>query len=302
LQAAGVTRPLVVAAIVANVLNLPLSWLLVFGDAGLVELGLPALGVPSFGVVGAGVTSTLVMGLQLAVIASALGRVPCDEAFGRRPRRALMLKALAVGLPIGLQRLAEIGIFSITGVLMAKISTRAVAAHQVALILATASFMVPLGISSAATARVGHAVGKGDRLGARRAGFASFVLAITFMSLCASAMIAFPTTLARLLTDQEAVIEAARPLIIIAAFFQISDGLQIVVNGALRGMGDTRVVLYLNLVAHYALGVPLGVGLAFGADWGARGLWWGLFAGLSAVALALLARFVRLSARDVARL
>jgi MATE family multidrug resistance protein len=294
LQATELTRPLVVAAIAANALNLPLNWLLVFGQ--------PALGVPQLGVVGAGLTSSAVFFLQLVVVALALRRVPCAEPFRRKAQRAPIWKSFVVGVPIGLQRLAEIGIFSITGVLMAKISTRAVASHQIAMTLATATFMVPLGISAAAAARVGHAVGAGDKQRARRAGYAAFIVAVLFTSVAALGMLLFPEALARLLTDQRPVIEAAIPLIIIAAFFQMSDGLQVVVNGALRGMGDTRAVLYVNLIGHYVIGVPLGIALAFVFDWGASGLWWGLFTGLSIVAIALLIRFTRIARRGVSRL
>jgi MATE family multidrug resistance protein len=162
--------------------------------------------------------------------------------------------------------------------------------------------MVPLGISAAAAAHVGHAVGAGDKRGARASGYAALILALVFMTACAVVMLLVPDTLARLLTDQQTVIDAARPLIIIAAFFQVTDGLQVVCNGALRGMGDTRAVLYLNMAGHYVIGIPVGVALAFVAGWGASGLWWGLFAGLTVVAAALFVRFVRLSTRGVARL
>ncbi len=302
LQATEHTRPLVLAVVVANLFNLPLNVLLVFGDEGLLAAGLPAIGAPMLGVVGAGLASTVVTGLQIIVVIWALSRQERITNVRRRPSRVQLEKAFRVGWPIGLQRLAEIGIFTITGLLMAKISTRAVASHQIAMTLVTATFMVPLGISAAAAAHVGHAVGAGDGQGARASGFASVTLALAFMSGCALIMLLAPDSLARLLTNQQPVIDAARPLIIIGAFFQLADGLQVVCNGALRGMGDTRVVLYLNLAGHYLVGLPAGMLAAFVAGWGASGLWWGLFAGLTVVAVALLVRFARLSAHEVARL
>jgi MATE family multidrug resistance protein len=301
LQARSMTRPLELSALVANALNLPLNWLLVFGDAGLVRLGLPAIGMPAFGVVGAGITSTAVMFLQLAVVLFALRALP-HSPVRRGPNRRLIAKALRVGTPIGLQRIAEFGIFSITGVLMAKISTRAVAAHQIAMTYASLTFMVPLGISAAASVRVGHAVGSGERAGVRRSGAIAFLAAGVFMASVALVMITWPRQLAALLTNQEPVIAAAGELLVIAAVFQISDGMQVVGAGALRGMGDTRVVLYLNLAALYLLGMPAGLVLAFVVGMGARGLWWGLCLSLTFVALALAVRFVRLSARGVERL
>ena len=299
LQAKGITRPMVVAVVVANLLNLPFNIVLVFGDASLTAVGLPALGLPALGILGAGITSTVVSMVQLAVVAWALGRAGASQ---RRPLdRALLRRSLTLGLPIGLQRLAEMGIFSVTGLLMARIGTRAVATHQVVMTLVTTTFMVPLGVSAAASVRVGRAIGAGDREAARRSGFVAVSMAMVFMGICAAVMLLVPRPLARLLTDEAPVLDAAVGLIGIGALFQISDGVQVVGAGALRGLGDTRVVLYLNLAGHYGLGVPIGVTLAFGYGFGGAGLWWGLFIGLSAVAVALVARFWRRSARAVVR-
>jgi MATE family multidrug resistance protein len=300
LQAHGLTRPMVIGVAVANILNLPFNLILVFGDGALQYVGLPGIGLPALGILGAGITSTLVTAVQLVVVALALRQ--SGEAARRRPlERDLLRRALGQGWPIGLQRLAEMGIFSVTGVLMARIGTRAVATHQVVMTLVTTTFMVPLGISAAASVRVGRAVGAGDRAGLRRAGFVAFAMAMVFMGICSAAMLVFPRPLASVLTDEAPVLDAAETLLVIGALFQISDGLQIVGAGALRGLGDTRVVLYLNLLGHYGLGVPIGVALAFAVGWGGAGLWWGLFIGLTVVAVALVARFVWRSARAVVR-
>ncbi|MBW2456989.1 MAG: MATE family efflux transporter, partial [Deltaproteobacteria bacterium] len=179
------------------------------------------------------------------------------------------------------------------------IGTVAVAAHQVTMTLVSATFMVPLGISAAAAVRVGRAVGAADPAGARRAGLASVVLSTVYMAVCAVALLLVPELLAAVLTDQPRVIEAAVALLMVGALFQISDGLQCVASGALRGMGDTRWMLWVNLAGHYVIGLPLGIVLAFVVGLGAVGLWWGLFAGLTTVAAALLVRFLWLSARPV---
>ena len=299
LEAHGHTRPLVVSVVVANILNLPLDWLLVFGDAGLERLGLSPIGMPALGVAGAGYTSAAVQAVQLLIGMEAVRRTREGIGCGRGIDGPLTRKALRLGFPIALQRLAEVGVFSLAGVLMAKIGTRAVASHQVAMTLASATFMVPLGISHAAAVRVGRAVGAGDEGGARRAGQASFLAAGTFMAACGVALLLFPDWLSAVLTDQQGVIDAARPLLAVAALFQLSDGLQVVGAGALRGLGDTQSPLWLNLAGHYLLGLPIGIALAFVAGWGAVGLWWGLFAGLTAVAVTLLWRFSQLARRGV---
>jgi len=299
LQARHRTRPIVVAVVAANLLNLPLNWLLVFGDAGLLRFGLPAVGMPALGVAGAGFTSAAVSLLQTGVVAWAVRLDPISAKFRRRPQPSRIRLTARIGFPSGLQRLAEVGVFSLAGILMAKLSTLDAAAHQVAMTLASATFMVPLGISAAASVRVGSAVGRGDQAGTRRAGLAALTASAIFMAACALALVLMPALLASVLTDKVSVIEAATPLLMVAAVFQVSDGLQVVGGGALRGAGDTRVPLLFNLIGHYGIGVPLGIWLAFYAHWGGVGLWWGLCGGLSAVALALMARFWRLTATPI---
>jgi MATE family multidrug resistance protein len=161
--------------------------------------------------------------------------------------------------------------------------------------------MVPLALGSAASVRVGGAVGSGDTPRARRAGLIAIAVAALSMSAAALAMLLGPHGLARLFTDQPSIVATAVPLLWIAALFQISDGVQAVAAGALRGAGDTRFPLLLNLAGHYALGLPAGLLLAQVFGLGARGLWWGLSLGLCCVAAGLTLRFVWLTARPVAR-
>jgi len=300
LQASDRTRPLIISAVITNVVNAPLDVALVFGDEALDWAGLPAVGLPALGVAGAGLTSTLVTVVQLGIVvlaARAAGRGLGGVV--RRPQAGALREALAVGFPVGMQRLAEMGVFSATTLLMGRIGTLAAASHQIALSFAAATFMVPLGISSAAAVRVGRAVGAGDQPGVRHAGFASLLVGTLFMAAGALLFVAVPRPLIAILTDDPEVQEVAVPLMRVAAIFQVSDGLQVVAGGALRGMGDTRAALYYNLVGHYLVGVPVGLGLAFVLDQGAVGLWWGLCAGLTAVGLALSVRFARLSKRPV---
>lgn len=295
LQALGKTRALILGVVVANVANVIGNALLIYGDAALLRVGLPAVGLPALGVVGSGLSSSLASLLQLALLAAAIRSTavpgppaPSDPALGR--------SILRLGLPIGLHMFAEFGAFALTSLFAGRMGAVAVAGHQVALTLASVSFTVTLGLGSATAVRVGHAVGRGDAAGARRAGFLGLAVSGVFMAASAVVFLAAPAALARILTDDPRVLAASLPLVMIAAAFQLSDGAQVVAAGAVRGAGETRATLVLNLVGHYAIGMPLALALGFGAGLGAPGLWWGLSAGLTFVAIALTLRFHRMSA------
>ena len=302
LQAIGVTRPLVVSVVLANAVNLPLSWALTFGDAGLVAIGLPALGVPALDVAGAAWANTLATLVQMLVLAEAARRIATGSSTRTHvPTRALLARTLRLGIPIGFQLLAEVGVFSLVNVIMGNIDARALASHQVAITLASATFMVPVAIGAATSVRVGHAVGRGDAPAARLAGVVGIATGAVFMLCSALTFLLAPELLARLITNQPGVIAAALPLVLVAAVFQLSDGVQAVAAGALRGAGDTRVALAANLGGHYLIGLPLGLLCAFRWGLGAQGLWWGLSAGLTVVACVLTARVVRVTSRPVER-
>ena len=284
LQSAHRLRALLIATVVANLANLGLDIVLVFG-----KLGFPALGAP-----GAGLATSLCAFLQFAIVALvAHGGPPA------RPRLADMKKALSVGIPVGLQMGAEVGVFALVGLLAGRLGARALAAHQVALSLASFTFCFALGIGQAGSVRVGWNVGARDTPAARRSGLSAFAGGALVMSVAALSFWLIPAQLARLLSDQQEVIDAAVPLLWVCAFFQISDGIQGVGAGVLRGAGDTRFPFLANLVGHYAIGMPVAIVLAFWFGMGVIGLWWGLCAGLTAVAIALLTRFLRLSSREI---
>jgi MATE family multidrug resistance protein len=208
---------------------------------------------------------------------------------------------LRLGLPFALQTLAEVGVFALASVLAGRMSARAAAGHQLAITLAAFTFTMTLGIGAAAAVRVGHHIGQGDRAGARRSGFTALAIGAGFMTVPALLFLTLPAQLARLLTDDATVLSAAVPLVMIAAVFQLSDGTQAVAAGALRGAGDAKVPLWANLVGHWLIGLPIAILLGFSFEMGAPGLWWGLSAGLTAVALALAARFHFLSKREINR-
>ena len=301
LSAHGQTRPLLVAVVAGNVLNLVLDYLLIFGDAGLADLGLPGVGLPAMGVLGAAGATSAVQLLSLGVFVLAVRALHQGAgAAAATPGRALG-PIVRVGTPIGLQVFAEVAVFSLTGVLAAHLSATAAAAHTVAITVASITFSIAMGIGAATAVRVGVAVGAGDHVGARRAGLVGVGLGLVVMSSSAVVFLAAPALLAGWFTDSAPVLAASLPLLQIAALFQLSDGAQAVAAGALRGAGDTRAAFIANLIGHYGVGLGISLGLAFGLGMGAPGLWWGLSAGLTVTAVALLIRFWRLTARPIAR-
>lgn len=288
LQARGDTRPIVVATVVGNVANFVGNYLLIY-TAGL-------------GVAGSGLSSTLASAAMVAMTGRAIAALEAPPDPARRARDAQMLRSIRrLGIPVGLQMLAETGVFSTVGVLAGRLGARPAAAHQIGIALASFTFCVTIGIGAAAAVRVGHHVGAGDRAAARHAGLLALGASTLFMSGSALTFLAFGEPLARSLTDDPSVVLAALPIVHIAALFQISDGLQATAAGALRGAGDPHAPLYANLAGHWVVALPVAVALGFGAHMGAPGLWWGLSLGLTVVAGGLIVRFLQISARPIAR-
>jgi MATE family multidrug resistance protein len=301
LQAHGRTRPLVVAVVAANVCNVFFDIWFVFGGGVLPAWTGPLRAVPAMGAAGAGLSTTLCTFLQLAMLAPAMRSLApaAPDPSARRPDAAEIVHAARVGTPIGLHMTAEVGLFALVGLLAGRFGAEQLAAHQVALVLASFSFTAALGFGNAGSVRVGLAVGARRAEGTRLAGLTAFASGALLMAGFALIYAVFPRRLGLLLTDQAAVLAAAIPLIGVAAVFQISDGVQAVGAGVLRGAGDTRFAFYANVAGHYAVGLPVATVLAFRLGFGLIGLWWGLCAGLTAVALALFVRFWRLSSRPI---
>jgi MATE family multidrug resistance protein len=283
LQAMGLVRPIVLTMIAANAANILLNWMLIFGK----------LGAPALGVAGAAWATTAARWLMVIIL----------FAIAWRPLRPYLLplrtdtfaaapvgRMLALGAPIGLQFQLEYGIFAVVGLLMGTIGTTPLAAHQVALNIASFTFMVPMGVAAAAAVLVGHAVGRGSATDARQAATAALVTGVGFMALMAIVLLVAPGLIARVYTTDATVIGIALVLIPLAGFFQVFDGMQVVCGGILRGLGDTHSPLIANIVGFWVLGLPLGVWLGLRRDWGPAGLWWGLVAGLAVVGIALLIR------------
>ncbi|MGA9522157.1 MAG: MATE family efflux transporter [Myxococcaceae bacterium] len=301
LQSARVVWPLVVSVAVANVANLVFVWLFVFGGAAAPLVGEALAWIPPMGVAGAAVATVGCTFLQLVILAFGVKRVRVAgfERGHRRPVKADLRRSLAVGVPVGLQMGAEVGIFALAGLLAGRIGADALASHQIALTLASLSFTTAVGIGTAGGVRVGLAIGSNDTRGVRRAGLTAFVAGGGFMVLSAMAFVLIPGPIIALLTDKPDLIEAAIPLLAVAAIFQISDGLQGVGAGVLRGAGDTRFTFLANVAGHYLVGLPVVLVLSVFGDLGVEGLWYGLAAGLTAVAVSLLVRFLKVSSKPI---
>jgi MATE family multidrug resistance protein len=298
LQAHGRTTPSFVASIVANILNVAVCNLLVRGDDALVAVGLPPAGLPMRGAFGAGVANSIATWTMAAWVLGAAWRMRPGRPWV--PLREVPLgKVLRIGAPVGLQLLAEIGVFSVAALLAGRLGRVAVSAHQIAVGLASFTFMGALGISGATAVRVGHAVGQSRS--PLRPGLIGIALGAAFMSASALTFLAARRPLVRAFTDDPSVVEMGASLLVVAAAFQLFDGVQGVAAGALRGTADVRFAFVANVGAHWLVGLPLALYLAFRSGLGTQGIWIGLLAGLALVAGLLLWRFVRIAKGPIAR-
>jgi len=300
LQAVGATRPLVVAMIVSNVVNAAADIVLVFGGEVLPAWAGPLRAIPPLGVTGAALATDLCLALQALILAYAVRIVPHRGPASRRPVAADIRAALRVGVPVGLQMMAEVAIFAFAGLLAGRLGPEALAAHQVSLTLAAFTFTLAVGVASAGSVRVGWGVGAGDMASVRRSGYLAIGLGGGVMALGGLAFLLFPRHLAALITDDVATIASAQPLLAVAALFAVSDGVQATGAGVLRGAGDTRFTFVANLIGHWAVSLPLCLWL--GERLGVTGIWLGLAAGLTVVATSLVLRFRSLTRRPIQKL
>jgi len=278
LQSIGVVRPILLTLITANLVNAAGNWIFVFGN----------FGAPPMGAEGAG-WSTCVSRVYMlvAMVLIIWRRDPKAFVVSWRPDFPRIGRLLALGLPAAGQIGLETSVFATVTILIGKLSSAILAGHQIALTVVSTTFMMPLGISSAAAVRVGHAIGRRDPEGASRAGWTALAFGAGAMSLGALAMLIIPQAIARLFTPEAAIIAGAAPLLRVAAFFQLFDGLQVTATGALRGAGDTRTPMLCHFAGYWILGLPLGAFLCFRESLGAVGLWMGLSAGLIVIGMVL---------------
>ena len=296
LAARGVVAPALWVVLVVNVINLGLSWWLVFGG-----FGLPALGVVGAGVAGGIVRlmlPALLIGLTFAVgLHRGAWTAWSRESFDLRR----VARIVRLGLPVGLQFGLEVWAFQIATLLAGHLGQAPLGAHAIVLNLASLSFMFPLGISTAASVRVGNLIGAGDEAGARRSARLALVLGAGVMSLFAALFYFLRLALPRVYGAEPAVVSLCAQVLPVAAAFQMLDGTQVVASGILRGLGRTKPAAVFNLCGYYLLGLPVAYWLGLRHGWGLRGVWLGLAMGLVTVALGLLTMVLPKSAYHIRR-
>jgi len=286
----SLTRPSMYFSFGGLFLLVPLGYVFMFGK----------LGLPPQGARGCGMATAIALWLEMLGFAT---YVLCHRNYRglgllerfEWPRWRPVGQLLHIGLPMAVTLLAEAGLFVATALLIGRLGEDVVASHQVALNVASVFFMIPLGLAMATTVRVGNAAGRGDPAGVRYAGFCGIGLTLVTQLVSAGLMLGAPHFIASLYTHDTRVIGLAAQLLVLAGLFQFSDGIQVVSNGALRGLKDTRVPMAITLFAYWGVGMPVGWWLAFRHGMGARGMWIGLIAGLTVAAVLLFARFWRSS-------
>ena len=280
-QAVNIVKPVTFALVSANLVNLAGDWVLMYGH----------LGAPAMGLAGSGwATSLSRLYMMLVLLAAVLWHDARGERSAPAPWRpdfARLRRLVALGLPATGQIAFEGAVFGLVTVLAAKLDAVSLAAHGIAVQVISTTFMVPLGISSAAAVRVGQAMGRRDARGVAAAGWSALLLSSLFMGAAGIALWTIPRWIVRLFIADAAVIGAGTVLLRIAAFFELFDGLQVVATGALRGIGDTRTPMLAHLIGYWAIGMPIVYILCFPLGWGARGIWIGLSTALILIGAAL---------------
>lgn len=290
----GITRPTMYFSMMALVALGPIAYVLMLG-----KLGLPAMGAG-----GIGLATAIVLWLETLAFGLYTWRHRRYAAFGlytgfERPNWPAIGELMRIGVPMGITVFMEASLFIATTLAMGTLGTTTVASHQVALNVASLFFMVPLGVAMATTVRVGHAVGRGDGHALRSAAVAGFTLTLASQAVSFGVMLLLPAVIASFYSNDAAVVAMAAQLLVLAAVFQFPDGIQVVANGALRGLKDTRIPMVITTFAYWGVGMPVGWWLAFPHGLGARGMWMGLIAGLSVAAILLPLRFWRMAQRPL---
>jgi multidrug resistance protein, MATE family len=283
MQGMNMVRPISFALVTANIVNAVGNWILIYGR----------LGAPAMGAVGSGWSTALARIYLAAILVGYL--LWYDQKYRTellrtpvRPELERIRRLIALGFPAAMQITLEIGVFALVTALIGRLGAVSLASHQIALNAVSLTYMVPLGISSAAAVRVGQAIGRRDSAGASSAGDSAIFFGAGFMTLAAITLLVFPRSIARIFTPDETVIHTAILLLAAGAAFQLFDGIQTVATGALRGAGDTRTPMFCHFTAYWIIGLPLGAWLCFQRGWGAFGLWAGLSLALILIGIVLL--------------
>lgn len=286
----SLTKQAMYISILANGLNVVLNYILIFGKLGFEPMGLLGAGWATL-------ISRVVMAIAMAGWVMYAKRFEVFRHFLRLRHLSFihMYRIFKLGLPISGQMIFEMGAFSFSAIMIGWLGAKELAAHQIAINIAAVTYMMASGIAAAATIRVGNQKGLGNFSAMRLAGYSNLIMGIVFMMGSGLLMVMFNRLIPMLYIDDPEVIQLASSLLIIAALFQISDGVQVVGLGALRGLEDVRIPSLISLLAYWVVGLPVGYFLCFKADFGANGVWMGLLTGLSVAAVLLTLRFRKLS-------
>ncbi len=282
LQSVNVVHPVMFAIVSANLVNWGGNWLLIYGHWGL----------PAMGLSGSGLSTSISRFYMAAVLLVTIvwherrnGNLLLSISW--LPELARVQRLIALGLPAAGQILFEGAVFGIVTALAARLDAVSLAAHGIAVQVIATTYMVPLGISSAAAVRVGQATGRQDRAGASAAGWTALFFSAGFMSVAGVALWVAPRQIAGLFIRDAAVVAVATGLLRIAALMELFDGLQVVATGALRGLGDTRSAMLAHLTGYWILGLPVVYVLCFVFGWGVTGIWFGLTAAIMLIGVVL---------------
>ena len=271
-------NPMIVS-IVANLLNVGLNYVLIFGK----------LGFPAYGLIGAGY-ATLISRILMAILMIVMIRKTWT-GIQFSIDRMIIKRMFKIGIPSGLQYVFEVGAFAMAAIMVGWISAEALAAHQIALNLAAITYMAATGIAAASTIRIGNQMGLKDLPNLKIAGYSCFGLVAAFMAICGFMFIIFREPLAALYVKDEFVRNLAASLLVIAAAFQVSDGIQAVGLGVLRGLTDVKVPTLVTFFAYWVIAIPLGYVLGFTFEMGVSGIWYALLTGLTLAGLLHIIRF-----------
>jgi MATE family multidrug resistance protein len=283
LQGISLVKPVVFSLLSANLVNLGGNWALIYGHLGLRAMGTVGSGWATC----AGRVYMAGVLLAYCVYYDLRYKTGLREA-SRWPHFPRVWKLVSLGLPAAAQLGLEVGVFAAATALIGKLGAIPLASHQIAMNTASFTYMVPLGIGSAAAVRVGQALGRQDHPAASRAGWTALALGSGFMMCTGLAFWLVPGYIVRIYSPNPALTRAASGLLLVAAFFQLFDGLQAVATGSLRGAGDTRTPMICSALSYWLVGLPLGNFLCFRRGWGAEGIWTGLCVALILIGCALL--------------
>ena len=288
------TLPTMVAGLLGVAVLFPLGHAFMFGDGPL----------PAMGAAGLGIATAIVLWVQALGLLAYLRwsrRFVALHLFAdwEGPHPGEILSLLRLGLPIGVAVFMEGSLFVATALMIGRMGAAAVGAHQVAINVASLAFMVPLGVAMATTVRIGQAAGRLDGAGVRAAARAGYGIVLGTQLVMAAVMVFAGHAIVGIYTDDASIAALAAGLLLFAAAFQFPDGIQALSSGALRGLKDTAWPMVITALAYWCLGMPLGayLGMEAGLGMGPRGMWIGLIAGLSAAAVLMTWRFLRLARR-----